>query len=98
MELYWSSSGLTAISAIVASFSSAKIELGGSSVAVRAGVQLGVSVARSLSAKEPYLSEGGMALVTEVHLFIPRGELDVPPPKIEQGLAACGALSSIYGG
>ena len=67
-------------------------------MAVRAGVQLGVSVARSLSAKEPYLSEGGMALVTEVHLFIPRGELDVPPPKIEQGLAACGALSSIYGG
>ena len=50
-------------------------------MAVRAGVQLGVSVARSLSAKELDLSEGDMALVTEVHLRITRGELDVPPPK-----------------
>ena len=50
-------------------------------MAVRAGVQLCVSVASSLFAKELDLSEGNMALVTEVHLRIPRGELDVPPQK-----------------
>ena len=38
-----------------------------------------------------------MALVTEFHLRIPRGELDVPPPqKLEPGLAACGAFLSVF--
>ena len=47
-------------------------------MAVRAGVQLRVSVSSSLFAKELDSSEGDMALVKEVHLRIPRGELDVP--------------------
>ena len=51
-------------------------------MAVRVGFQLGVSVASSLSAKELDSSEGDTALVTEVQLPIPRGELDVPPQKI----------------
>ena len=48
-------------------------------MAVRSGVQLGVSVARSLSANELDSREGYIALVMEVQLRIPRGELDVPP-------------------